>query len=159
VADDAEQPQEETLELAYDLFKDVLNRQMQAVVALDAKAVQTIAAATVAAGVSALGGQADLCPALMVTALVVYLGVLCASVWALWPRSWALLHGAQSIWDTVWSYTPSEFRHSLIARVCEDAAFNHRLIRSKARAVRVGLITAALEVAVVVVAVVEAAVR
>jgi hypothetical protein len=159
VADDIDQPHHETLELAYDLFKGILSKQMEAVDALDAKAVQTIAAATVAAGVSALAGDTELCPELIAAALGLYIAALAASVWALWPRGWALLHGAQAIWDTTWSYTPTEFRHAMIARIAADAASNRSKIRSKALAVRIGLIVAGVEVAAVVVAVIEAALR
>lgn len=159
MTDDDAAPDEKTVELVYDLFRGILDRQMEAVDALDTKAVQTIAAATVAAGVSAIGGRNDLCPEIMAVALVLYVATVTASVCALWPRRWARLHGASSIWNTVWSYTPAEYQHAMIARISEDAEFNQSRIATKAMALRVALVLAALQVAAVVIAVVEATLR
>ena len=158
-ADESPQPEDETIELAYELFKDIPERQMQAVDALDVKAVQTFAAASVVAGFTVVGKSEGLCPEILAVALGIYLLAVAASVWALWPGKWVPLHGADKIWGTTWSYSASEFRHAMIGRIRQDAATNRDKIRNKANALRLALVLTGLEVVAVVVAAPEAFLR
>jgi hypothetical protein len=142
-----------TLEVVYDLFSGVPERQLDAVNALDGKAAQLFAAGSVVLGFTAVG-TSDLWPPLVVAAVLAYAGLTWKTVAALKPRPWRAWRDPWGTWKSVWRYDATRARYALLARLRDDVPTNAGWIREKGDHVRVSLRWLAAEVVFVGLAVV-----
>lgn len=145
-----------TLDVVYELFREVPERQLQAVDALDSKAAQLLAAGSVVLGFTAVGAG-EVWPPFVAAALVAYGGLAWQALGALRPRPWRAWRDPWGTWSAVWELPPAEAKYALLARLRDDVPANAGWIKEKGRHVRLALRWLAGEVLLVGAGVVLAA--
>jgi len=123
-----------TVAFLVDLLKETLKDQSAAVQALDAKAVQVFAAATVLLGFvvtnpDTFAGHRGM----LVTALAFYVGAAIATVTAIWPRGICVLP-SDTLWNQLYDEDVDDARHTVITYISRGYRPNETVLRDKRRA-------------------------
>ncbi|MGA8521680.1 MAG: hypothetical protein WB807_01325 [Candidatus Dormiibacterota bacterium] len=131
----------DTVEFILNHTRGVPVRQTQTMDALDGKAGQLFAAASLVLGFSGLllAHPHRLHPiqaGLIFGALGVYLGAVTFIVFAVNPRRYRLVDHATTLWEDYKTFTPEQIRGALVREIPEVAAFNQGIIIRKATCVR-----------------------
>jgi len=142
-----------TVAFLVELLKDTLKDQSAAVQALDAKAVQIFAAATVVLGLvvtspNTLAGHRGM----LIAALALYVGVAISTVAAIWPRRICVLP-SDTLWNQLYDEEVDDARHTVITLISRGYRPNETVLRDKRRALIGALACTGVETLLVALAV------
>jgi hypothetical protein len=154
------EPIDATVELIYEQCRDGTTRQMASVDAIDAKAIQVFAAASVVLGLGTFtSGDLDaLTGFLYGLAIVLYLLVACATFQIIRARQFRVVDGADRWWRSHRLVEPTYLREQLLDDLASSFAENRLLLDEKGRPLNCLLIATAIESALVATAVIASVV-
>lgn len=145
--DDTPVLREDTLELLFELSRGTTDLQMESGVVHDKKATTLAGAASVVLGFVALAPEQ--CRELTLAAFVAYGLVLTATLYCIWPRSFAVIRHPDVLWRDFWDATPREIKHAVVVRTADDYTANKKILRRKVVALFVVLAATAVEAVLV----------
>ena len=152
-----EQMDHTAVEVFLDFVKGASERQVGAAEALDTKIVQIFGAASVViglAGFSSASGTTSASPAavaLLSLGLLAYAATAYAAYTHLKPKPF-YRPDPDLLWQELWDLPVEDLRHSLVQRVVTDFEHNKPLLDAKANTISYALAFAAVEVGLVVLA-------
>lgn len=149
----------ETFKEIYELTRESLDRQVDQGQMLDAKMVQIFSAASIVigfAGFSVSGGAVrDVAVGvLLALALASYGAVAYVAFRNLAPSTYQLLY-YPDVWRRSWDEEPDELHHSVITKIVGNYERNSLVLVGKAKALRIAIGAAGIEVALVGVALIS----
>ncbi len=146
----------ETLDFIYEHVRDAPAQQRQTRDSLDTKMVQIFGAASIVIGlVGVSSGELDgggMVDALLIAAVTAYVATALITFYGVQVRRFRRSVQADELWNRYWWRKPDEAKHAIVHDVGKAYGHNRGLLRDKARAVRAGVLSAGLEVALVAIA-------
>ena len=144
-----------TLDLVYELVRDVLPYQERTAATIDGKAIAlfTVASLVVGIGVPVVLGQLQSAGSWMTwfAALpaAAYLAVVVAAYVALRPRAWGTVNNPMGIRNPLAYLAPQDFKEKILDRTEEAFEANRKQLEGKSRALKWLVPAVAVEVALV----------
>lgn len=144
-------PKSQTLDLIFDLVRAAPDEQLRAADGVDSKIFQGFAAGSVLIGLSSISGvgHGNLTAVFVSAAVAAFLVLAGVAIWALWSRKYRVSIGARQLWDKYWSDDPSEIKHAFVDDIASGYVENEDVLAAKHKALRVTLITLAIEAAAI----------
>lgn len=139
--------QPDTLDFLFEYTRDAPAKQLLAADRLDGKIVQVFAAASVLLGLAAVRGghRTAAVTALLVVAVVAYLGVVIASVCAVGVRQYKANNHADELWRRFWRDDVRDIKHALVASTSAAYEDNRTTLGRKGFAVQVAILATGVE--------------
>lgn len=146
----AELSHPETLDFILDYIKDGPKRQLEAASAIDSKALQVFAAASIVVGLASAGPLRHGTAAWVYGAgLFVYLAAAAAAFDVLRTRKFRVVDDADHIWPRYWNVELAKVKYALVADITAAFEHNAELLGDKAFALKCLVGATAAEVALV----------
>jgi hypothetical protein len=131
----------ETVAFILNYTRGVPFRQTQTMDALDGKATQLFAAASVVLGFTGFvlthtGGLLPIQTVLILAAVAAYLGAVASTFYAVRPARYRQVDHATTLWQDYQHFEVEEIQLALVREIPVAAAFNQPIVLRKAAAVR-----------------------
>jgi hypothetical protein len=141
----------ETLDLLFELARKAPDEQIRASDAVDSKIFQAFAAASVLIGLAAVGGvkHGKVTTAFVSLAVVAFIVVAVAAIWALWSRSYRVGMTPPQLWKKYWDSDALDIKHAYVVDIADGAPANESKLNGKHRALRVTLLALLVEAAAI----------
>jgi hypothetical protein len=142
----------EVVDFIFDQGRSATDRQLRDAEALDAKATQLFSAATVIVGLGGFSQSAS--AAIFSTAVVVYVLVSLASVYALWLAQYRVTDSPAQLLERYWSEPLEETKYAMVVDMAGGFQENEHVLQRKRRRVIAALALTGVETALVAAAVI-----
>jgi hypothetical protein len=143
----------EVVDFIFDQGRSAADRQLRDLDSLDSKATQLFSAATVIVGLAGFSGQVD--AGLLTAAVIVYVLVALAALYALWLVKIRVTDSPQQLLVRYWTEPLPETKYAMVTDMAEGFDENERSLGRKRRGVLCALALTGIETALVGAAVIR----
>ena len=123
----------EVVDFIFEQGRTATDRQLRDADSLDAKATQLFSAATVIVGLAGFSGQAN--AAVLTGAIVVYVLVVIASLYALWLAKFRVTDSPEQLLLRYWTEPLFETKYAMVTDMAAGFEENERSLGRKRRGV------------------------